>query len=289
MDLSIIIVNFNTKKLTLECIQSIYSSILSYSFEILVVDNNSTDGSVEAIKSEFPNVNIIENRENVGFSKANNQAILVSKGSYVLLLNSDTIVIENTLFSTIEYMNRHNDVGAMGCKVLLPDGSLDKACHRGFPTPEASFYYMTGIAKRYPHNPRFNGYHKSYLNMDDIHEIDCLVGAFMMVRRETINQIGMLDENFFMYGEDIDWCFRIKQAGWKIIYNPLISIVHYKGASSRKKPFKIVYEFHRAMLLFHQKHFSKKYNFIINGIVYTGIFIKLTLSVLLNLLNGKRS
>lgn len=282
MDLSIIIVNYNTKKLTLECIESIYKSKMNYTFEIFVVDNNSSDNSVDAIKETYSNVKVVENKENVGFSKANNQAIKVSNGRYVLLLNSDTIVNNTTLSTIIEFMDKHKEVGATGCKVVLPDGSLDKACHRGFPTPKASFYYITGLAKRFPSNPKFNGYHKSYLNMDEIHEIDCLVGAFMMVRRETIKDVGMLDETYFMYGEDIDWCYRIKKAGWKIYYNPKVSIIHYKGASSRKKPFKIVYEFYRAMFVFHKNHFAPKYNIFINLLVYLGISIKLSMELILN-------
>lgn len=282
MDLSIIIVNYNTRELTLQCISSIYESNIDNSFEVFVVDNNSSDNSVEAIRQQFPNVILIENTRNVGFSKANNQAIKQATGAFVLLLNSDTIVKENTLSIMLQYMKENEDVGAAGCEVLLPDGTLDKACHRGFPTPSASFYYMTGLAKKYSNNPRFNLYHKSYLNMDEIHEIDCLVGAFMIVRAKTIQEVGMLDETFFMYGEDIDWCYRIKEAGWDIIYNPTVSIIHYKGASSRKKPAKIVYEFHRAMYLFHKKHYAKKHSFFTNAIVYTGITVKLSLELLKN-------
>lgn len=282
MDLSIIIVNYNTRELTLQCISTVYESNIENNLEVFVVDNNSSDNSVEAIRQQFPNVILIENKENVGFSKANNQAIKQATGAFVLLLNSDTIVKENTLSIMLQYMKENEDVGAAGCEVLLPDGTLDKACHRGFPTPSASFYYMTGLAKKYSNNPRFNLYHKSYLNMDEIHEIDCLVGAFMIVRAETIKQVGMLDENFFMYGEDIDWCYRIKEAEWKVIYNPTASIIHYKGASSRKKPAKIVYEFHRAMYLFHKKHYAKKYSFLTNAIVYTGITVKLGLALLKN-------
>jgi GT2 family glycosyltransferase len=284
MDVSIIIVNYKTKKLTLECIQSIYHTKNSKQFEIFVVDNHSLDGSVEEIKKAFPNVKVIANLENVGFSKANNQAILESKGRYVLLLNSDTIVLENTISDIVDFMDANKEAGATGCKVLLPDGSLDKACHRGFPTPSASFYYMTGLAKKYPNKPRFNGYHMSYLNMDKTHEIDCLVGAFMLIRRETVEEVGMLDETFFMYGEDIDWCYRIKEAGWKIYYNPNVEILHYKGASSKRKPFKIVYEFHRAMFLFHRKNLAKNYNVFTNSAIYVGISIKLILSIVKNYL-----
>lgn len=288
MDVSIIIVNYNTKNITLDCIKSIYESKILHQFEILVVDNHSSDGSVNAIKKAFPNIKVIANKENVGFAKANNQAILKAKGRYILLLNSDTIVLENTISSSINFMDSDKSIGATGCKVVLRDGTLDKACHRGFPTPKASFYYMTGLAKRFPNSPRFNGYHKSYLNMNETHEIDCVVGAFMMVRSETIAQVGLLDETFFMYGEDIDWCYRIKEAGWKIYYYPNVSIIHYKGASSRKKPFKIVYEFYRAMFLFHKMHFSQEYNLLINGLVYTGISIKLSQSIISNILHNDR-
>ncbi|MGE7986545.1 glycosyltransferase family 2 protein [Lysinibacillus fusiformis] len=284
MDLSIVIVNYNTKKLTIDCIQSVIKSNLSFLYEIFVVDNASSDGSIVQIQNLFPQVHMISNKENVGFSKANNQAIRECNGRYVLLLNSDTIVNENTLDKIICFMDRETNIGAVGCEVNLADGTLDKACHRGFPMPEASFYYMTGLAKKFPNSPKYNSYHKSYLNMKEIHDIDCLVGAFMMVRREVIEQVGLLDEEFFMYGEDIDWCYRIKEAGWRIVYNPTVSITHYKGASSRKKPFKIVYEFHRAMYLFHKKHYAKKYSFFVNSGVYTGITLKLTLATISNLL-----
>ncbi|MFJ8457695.1 glycosyltransferase family 2 protein [Lysinibacillus xylanilyticus] len=288
MDLSVVIVNYNTKKLTIDCIQSVLKSKSNFQYDIFVVDNASSDGSVEQIKSKFPHVHVISNKENVGFSKANNQAIKACSSRYVLLLNSDTIVNENTLDEMICYMDEETNVGAVGCEVNLPDGTLDKACHRGFPTPEASLYYMIGLAKKFPNSSKYNSYHKSYMNMHEVHDIDCLVGAFMMVRREAFEQVGLLDEEFFMYGEDIDWCYRIKEAGWRIVYNPTVSIVHYKGASSRRKPFKIVYEFHRAMYLFHKKHFKTKYNFLINGIVYTGITLKLTFATISNLLKKVR-
>lgn len=282
MDVSIIIVNYNTPKLTVDAIDSILSSQTKYSFEIIVVDNHSSDHSVQLIKERFPEVKLIVNEENVGFAKANNQGINLSNGRYILLLNSDTIVKEDTIEKMIEFMDKNRQVGASGCKVLLPNGKLDQACHRGFPTPKASFYYLVGLSKLFPKSPRFNQYHLGYMNFDEPHPIDCLVGAFMLVRREVIEQVGLLDENFFMYGEDIDWCYRIKQAGWEIYYCPSTSIIHYKGASSKKKPFKIVYEFHRAMFLFHKKHYSKKYSFIINSLVYIGIATKFVLSTVVN-------
>lgn len=282
MDVSIVIVNFNTKQLTIDAIHSVFQSKTGYSYEILLVDNNSSDGSMEAFKRELPAATIIGNKENVGFAKANNQAIKMAKGRYILLLNSDTIVHEDTLQVMLDFMEANTKVGASGCKVVLPDGSLDKACRRGFPTPEASFYHFSGLAKLFPDNPHFNQYQLGHLDPDMDYPVDCLVGAFMLLRRDVIEQVGLLDEEFFMYGEDIDWCYRIKEAGWGIHYYPYTSIIHYKGASSRRKPFKIIYEFHRAMILFHRKHFAKKYSFIVNGLVYIGVSLKFLSSLIIN-------
>lgn len=282
MDLSILIVNYNTRELTLDALRSVYRSQTKYTFEVILIDNHSTDGSVEAIKEEFPQVTIIENQENVGFAKANNQGIRRAAGRYILLLNSDTIIQPDTLEIMLRFMDQHPNIGASGCKVVLPDGSLDKACRRGFPTPSASFYYAFGLAKLFPHVPKFNQYQLSYLDPDDDYPVDCLVGAFMLVRREVIDHVGMLDEDFFMYGEDVDWCYRIKKAGWEIYYYPKTSIIHYKGAGKKRKSRKVVYEFHRAMILFHRKHYQKSYSWLVNGLVYAGVGLKFLLAFVSN-------
>lgn len=282
MDLSILIVNYNTRELTLDALRSVYRSQTNYTFEVILIDNHSTDGSVEAIKEEFPQVKIIENQENVGFAKANNQGIRRAAGRYILLLNSDTIIQPDTLEIMLRFMDQHPNIGASGCKVVLPDGSLDKACRRGFPTPSASFYYAFGLAKLFPHVPKFNQYQLSYLDPDDDYPVDCLVGAFMLVRREVIDHVGMLDEDFFMYGEDVDWCYRIKKAGWEIYYYPKTSIIHYKGAGKKRKSRKVVYEFHRAMILFHRKHYQKSYSWLVNGLVYAGVGLKFLLAFVSN-------
>ncbi|MNN23643.1 N-acetylglucosaminyl-diphospho-decaprenol L-rhamnosyltransferase [compost metagenome] len=288
MDLSVLIVNYNTCRLTMDCLRSVVDSTTTYSYEIIVVDNASSDDSVETIAAEFPDVHLIANQENTGFARANNQAMAVARGRYVLLLNSDTIVQGDTFQTMISYMDEHKELGAAGCKVILPDGSLDKACRRGFPTPSASFYYAFGLSKLFPNHPRFNQYQLGYLDPNETYPIDCLVGAFMMVRQETIQQVGGLDETFFMYGEDVDWCYRIKQAGYGIHYHPATYIVHYKGASSRRKPLKIIYEFHRAMWVFHRKHYKAKYSWITNTAVYSGIALKFTLSFIQNKLIPRR-
>lgn len=279
-DVSIIIVNFNTRQLTLDCLASVYVSQTSYQYEVIVIDNASHDGSVEAIREVYPDVELIANQNNTGFAVANNQGMEVAKGRYILLLNSDTVIQPNTLHTMIYFMDRHPEMGASGCKVILPDGSLDKACKRGFPTPSASFYYAFGISRLFPDRPKFNQYQLGHLSPDDEYPVDCLVGAFMLVRRETIDQVGGLDETFFMYGEDIDWCYRIKEAGWGIFYYPRTYIVHYKGGSARRKPLKITYEFHRAMWVFHCKHYAKNYNLLTNTTVWMGISLKFTLSLL---------
>ncbi|MGF9699865.1 glycosyltransferase family 2 protein [Paenibacillus sp. MABNR03] len=281
-DVSIIIVNYNTRQLTLDCLASVYKSITSFQYELIVVDNASHDGSVEAIRDAFPEVRIIANRDNTGFAVANNQAMEIAKGRYILLLNSDTVVQKDTLEIMIGFMDRHPEMGASGCKVILPDGSLDKACKRGFPTPSASFYYAFGISHMFPDRPKFNQYQLGHLSPDNEYPVDCLVGAFMLVRRETIDQVGGLDETFFMYGEDIDWCYRIKEAGWGIYYYPHTYIVHYKGASARRKPMKIIYEFHRAMWVFHRKHYAKRYGILTNTAVWLGISLKFSLSLIRN-------
>lgn len=282
MDLSIIIVNYNTCRLTLDCLQSVFDSETAYQYEVFVVDNASADDSVEAISREFPQVQLIANHENTGFAKANNQGMEIAKGRYVLLLNSDTIVQPDTLQTMVSLMDNRPDLGAAGCKIILPDGSLDKACRRGFPTPSASFYYAFGFSRLFPNTPRFNQYQLGYLDPNEAYPVDCLMGAFMLVRREVIEQIGGLDETFFMYGEDVDWCYRIKEAGWGIHYEPATYIVHYKGASSRRKPFKIIYEFHRAMWVFHRKHYKRQYSWLTNGAIYCGIAVKFMLSLISN-------
>lgn len=289
MDISILIVNYNTCRLTLDCLRSVYDSKTSYSYEIIVADNASSDESVQQIKENYPKVSLIVNQENLGFAKANNQAMEIAVGRYILLLNSDTIVQPDSLQTMVDFMDKHTKVGASGCKVILPDGSLDKACRRGFPTPSASFYYAFGFSKLFPTIRRFNQYQLGYLDPNESYAIDCLVGAFILVRRATLQQVGGLDEAFFMYGEDIDWCYRIKQMGWDIWYHPATYIIHYKGASSRRKPVKIIYEFHRSMWIFHRKHYVKQYSWFTNIAVYCGIALKFTLSLITSkyIIHGK--
>jgi len=283
-DLSIIMVSYNTKELTKQTLNSISKDKnRDFDYEIFIVDNHSQDGSIEMIRHCFPEVKLIVNQKNLGFAKANNIAIKEAAGKFILLLNSDTFVHDNGLEKSLKYLQTHPKVGALGCKVMLPDGTLDHACKRGFPTPAASFYYLLKLDKSFPNSKRFGAYDLTYLSENETQEVDSLTGAFMMVRKETIEEIGLLDEDYFMYGEDIDWCYRIKQKGWKIIYFPKAVITHYKGGSSKKKKTKLIYEFHRSMWLFFKKHYRKDSGIIVTVLVYLGILLKLLISLTVNL------
>ncbi|BCJ87799.1 glycosyltransferase family 2 protein [Effusibacillus dendaii] len=283
MDLSIVIVSYNTKDLLIQTLDSVFRHTSGLYLEVFVVDNASSDGSPEAVTDLYPQVKIIRNQKNEGFAAANNQAIEQATGRYILLLNSDTIVQESTFHTMITYMDGHSKIGAAGCKVVKPDGTLDLACRRSFPTPMNSLYQALKLDKLFPQSPRFASYNLTYLDENEMYQVDCLVGAFMMVRRETIDQVGMLDDQFFMYGEDIDWCYRIKQAGWQIWYYPKTSIIHYKGASSAKKKYRMIWEFHRAMILYYRKHHAGNSIFLVNWLVYLGILSRYVMVATLNL------
>ncbi|MBB6698270.1 glycosyltransferase family 2 protein [Clostridium algidicarnis] len=283
MDLSIIIVNYNTPKLTIDAINSVIKTTKDLIYEIIVLDNGSSDNSISEITDTFlDKIIFIDNKFNLGFSKANNIGMSIAKGDYILLLNSDTVVKENTIDDSLSYIKQNKDIGALGCKILLKNGTLDKACKRGFPTPWNSLAYMLKLDKAFK-NKKFGGYNLTYLNQDEINEVDCLMGAYMIVPREVIEKVGMLDETFFMYGEDIDWCYRIKSHGFKIVYYPKVEILHYKKASSAKKRTKTIYEFNRAMIVFYNKHYKSKYNIFVSFAVYLGVAIKLILSLLINI------
>ena len=284
MDLSIVILNYQTFELTKNTINSIFEYEYPFSYEVLLVDNASGDDSLSRLKDYFKdNVIFIESRENNGFAAGNNQALKIAKGKYQLLLNSDTIVWENTLESIYYYMEKHTDVGATGCRVLLENGDLDKACKRSFPNVKNSFFRLFHI----PTKSKDDNYNLDSLPDDGVYEIDCLTGAFMFIRKEALDEVGFLDETFFMYGEDIDLCFRIKQAGWKIVYYGKSKITHFKGASSKKQKSKLIYEFYRAMYVYYKKHHAHESFFITNFIVYFVIALLCILKLFLNLFKKK--
>ncbi len=294
MKLSIIIVNYNTYTLTKQTIDSVLEKKLPFKYEIMLVDNASQDDSMARLQEDYKELisqgllNITLNDANLGFAKANNIGMRKSKGEYILLLNSDTYVVEDCLQKCMQYIERYNTeaviqgeneckIGALGCKVILPDGTLDHACKRGFPTPRASLYYFLKLHKR--DKVKYGLYDALHLDENEVGEVDCLMGAFMLMPRHVLDQVGLLDEDFFMYGEDIDLCYRIKEGGYKIMYYPEASIIHYKGGSSKKRRTKVIYDFHNAMWIFYKKHYIKTYSLWINSLVYVGIWAKYALEI----------
>ncbi|MDR0733645.1 MAG: glycosyltransferase family 2 protein [Dysgonamonadaceae bacterium] len=253
MKLSIIIVNYNVKYYLEQCLDSVLKSAHNQDTEIFVVDNHSSDGSLEYLIPKFPTVRFINNQENVGFSTANNQAIAQAQGEYILLLNPDTALGENTLTQVCRFMDNNKRAGAVGVKMLDGFGQFLPESKRGFPSPWHSFTKMSGLSKLFPRSKVFGGYHLGYLDENETHEVGALAGAFMMLRRETIEKSGSLDNRFFMYGEDIDLSYRINQAGYANFYLPC-PIIHYKGESTRKD-IRYVKHFYAAMLIFFDKHY----------------------------------
>ena len=281
MKLSIVIVNYNVEHFLEQCLFSVRKAVANIEAEVFVVDNNSVDGSLKMLAEKFPEVKVIANKDNVGFSRANNQAIRVSTGEYVLLLNPDTVVEDDTFTKTIAFMDSHPDAGGLGVKMVDGKGRFLPESKRGLPTPATAFYKMFGLAKLFPHSKRFARYYLGHLDNDEINEVEILSGAFMLMRRETLDKSGLLDETFFMYGEDIDLSYRIILAGYKNYYYPKTRIIHYKGESTKKTSVNYVLVFYKAMEIFVKKHFAnegaKTYSFFINIAIYLKAFLALLL------------
>jgi GT2 family glycosyltransferase len=283
IDVSVIILNFNTRDLTRICIERLMQSQLgAYSMEIILCDNASSDGTVELIKEKFPDVVVIQNGKNAGFAAGNNPGIKCAKGRYVLLLNSDTEVSRDSVKEMITFMDSHIKAGASTCKLVLPNGRMDPACHRGFPTPWAACTYLVKLEKLFPKSKLFGEYHQGYKGFSTTHEVDSISGAFFMVRKVVIESVGLLDEDYFMYAEDIDWAYRIKKAGWEIWFNPNVTVLHKKKQSGRahsEKARRVTTEiyFHTYNWLFYKKHYAKKYSkfmsFIINTLYSFRLFL----------------
>lgn len=295
IDVSIIIVSYNTKDILLECIQSIVSTAKDVRYEIIIVDNASVDGTVEEISNiKFPisNIKFIQNKENLGFSKANNIGVGKATGKYILFLNSDTVVHKDTIKTMVEFMDAHTDAGAATCKVQLPNGELDDASHRGFPTPWNAFCHFSGLSQIFSKSRIFAGYSLGWKDLSSIHEIDALAGAFMMVRREAGDKVVWWDKDYFWYGEDLDFCYRLKEKGWKIYFVPTVSILHYKGVSgglkkssehitkasseTRKRATHARFE---AMEIFYKKHYNNKYPKLLTWLILRGIELKRTVAL----------
>lgn len=258
MDLSVIIVNYNVRHFLEQCLISVRKAASGILCDITVVDNNSADGSCAMVRSEFPEVKLIRNPDNKGFSAACNQAIRLSEAEFILLLNPDTVVEEHTFTKCLNFMKDHPDAGALGVKMINGNGKLLPESKRALPTPATAFFKMSGLAWLFPKSQIFNRYYLGHLNSSETSEADILSGAFMFIRKTVLDRTGLLDESFFMYGEDIDLSYRIIKEGYKNYYYPGVSIIHYKGESTRKGDLNYVLHFYRAMLIFINKHFSKK-------------------------------
>ena len=295
LDLAIIIVSYNTRRLLRECLASVYSSQGDFSFEVWVVDNASTDGSAEMVAAEFPQAHLIRSEVNGGYAYANNLGLRAAgfgsgtepQPRYALLLNPDTLLPPSALKDMLAFMEEHPEAGAAGPRLVRPNGELDLACRRSFPTPANSFYKIFGLSKLFPHSPRFARYNLTFMDPDQTIEVDSVVGAFMLVRGEAIRQVGLLDESFFMYGEDLDWAYRMKAAGWKVYYNADVTVLHYKGESSKQSR-KARYEFYRAMYLFYQKHYRATTPLWLHWLVIAGIALRGGLAMLQELIQRRQ-
>ena len=261
MDLTVVIVNYNVKHYLEQCLDSVFAAQGTLDMEVYVVDNNSSDGSVDYLQARCPQVHYIANKDNRGFSHANNQAIRLAQGRYVLLLNPDTFVTEHTFADCISYLDQHPEVGATGVGMYDWRGCFAWESRRGVPTPWTAFCKMVGLTALFPHSRRFGRYYMRYLPRTEANYIEIISGAYCMLRREALQQVGLLDETFFMYGEDIDLSYRLLQARWRNAYVPT-PILHYKGESTQKQSYRYVRIFHEAMLIFFDKHFSHRYRLV---------------------------
>ncbi|HEX2915658.1 MAG TPA: glycosyltransferase family 2 protein [Chloroflexia bacterium] len=323
-DLDIVIVNYNTAGLLRDCLNSVFASQCNFRWRVFVVDNASRDDSVRMVREEFEplheNLILIASPLNGGYAFGNNLALrricplpanqastlpisgengqtLVTRqllrigtqpqARYVLLLNPDTVVPPDCFQIMYDFLEDHPEAGVVGPKLVLGSGKLDLACRRSFPTPEVSLYRMLGLSKFFPGNRRFARYNLTYLDENELYEVDSVVGAFMLVRGEAIRQAGILDEEYFMYGEDLDWAYRIKQHGWKVFYNPATTVIHYKGESSKQRSTKSLLNFYHAMFVFYHKHYAGQTFFLVNWFIYFGIVVKGALALARNALRPR--
>jgi N-acetylglucosaminyl-diphospho-decaprenol L-rhamnosyltransferase len=285
LNLGIVIVNYNVRDMLRSCLASVYDSRGDFSFQVCVVDNGSSDGSAEMVEGLFPQVRLIR-AENRGYAAGNNLGLQFfgfgepgthrgegNQPRHILLLNPDTELPPAALADMLAFVDARPQAGIAGPRLVREDGSLDKACRRSFPTPEVAFYRLSGLSRLFPGSPRFGRYNVTYLSPDVTAEIDSVVGAFMLIRAEVLNQIGLLDERYFMYAEDLDFCYRAKAAGWQVWYYPGVTVLHYKGQSSRQRSAFANAKFYETMRLFHAKHFEKETPFVVNWLIYGAVYL----------------
>ncbi|RMH00305.1 MAG: glycosyltransferase family 2 protein [Chloroflexi bacterium] len=286
--LSVIVVSYNTRQLLDDCLASLVrANMPEGGMEIIVVDNASTDGSPEMVAEKYPQVCLIASDENLGFAAANNRGTAVAHGEYLLFLNSDTRVSVDALAQPLAYLQQHPEVGALTVRLMYPNGQRDPDNHRGFPTPWNAFCHFSGLNRLFPGAPLFNGYFQSWQDFSQTHTVDVIAGSYMMMPAKLFHELGGWDETYFFYGEDIDFCYRIRQAGYQIVYYPHVEVLHYKGASSglrkesaeiarppRETRIKVAEESVRAMKVFYRKFYSQKYPRVVTALVLAGIQVR---------------
>lgn len=285
MDLSLVILNYNTREHLRACLESVRiegSTSVSggpLQTEVVVVDNASADGSADMVAREFPWVDLMRSPRNGGYAFGNNLALRRVRGRAVLLLNPDTLLAPGSIARLYARLDEHPEAGIVGPKLLRPDGSMHLACRRSFPTPEVAFYRLSGLSRFFPRSPRFGRYNLTYVDPNQPMAVDAVCGACMLMRREVLADAGLLDERFFMYGEDLDLCLRAKRAGWTVRYEPSVSVQHQHGAASRKRALRTTFHFFRAMDLFYKKHYVNSYPKLVTGLVRTAIYGALGLAM----------
>ena len=279
-DLAVVIVSYNTREYLAPCLEALPAALGGLAAEVWVVDNASPDDSAGLVRERFPDVHLIASDRNGGYAYANNLGLRAAgfdpdsgpaRFRHALLLNPDTVPSPGSLERLLAFLDANPSVGACGPRVVRPDGSLDRACRRGTPTPLVAFYQLTGLARLFPRSRHFARYNLTYLPEHRQAEVDAVVGACMLLRGEALRAVGLMDERFFMYGEDLDLCLRLRQAGWKVLYYPAVELVHHKGRATRKASERMIYEFYRSMELFHDKHFAATSSPPLNAAIRTAI------------------
>lgn len=289
IDISICIVTYQAREWLRGCLNSIYEHTSRASFEIIVIDNGSRDGVGEMLANEFPEVSFKANPKNLGYTRPMNQALRASRGRYLMQLNPDTIVKPGALDELVEFMENHGEAGICGPKVLNRDGTLQLQCRRGEPRPLAVLSYFLGLSKVFPNSRIFGGYLLNYLDEDVVQDVPGVSGSCMLIRREVIDQIGYLDESFFAYQEDTDYCLRARQAGWKIYYVPESVIIHYGGqGGTRVEPYRSIVAWHKSYWYLYKKHYAREYFFLLNWLYYAAMFAKMTWTLFANLFRREK-
>jgi len=287
MKLSIIIVNYNSKKIVKECLVSVFSNLKKSIYEVIVSDNGSTDGSIEMIKKEFAQTRLVENKKNIGFAAANNRAIEMSRGEYIFLLNPDTVILDESIFKLVEFMDDNKNIGAVGPLVVNADGSMQKQCKRGNPDFWNSFTYYSGLWKLFPRDKKWQKIFGGYFLLDKPNDLICevgsLSGAAMIVRKSIIDKVGLMNEEYIMYWDDLDWCFRIKDVGWKIYYFPESKIIHYGGVGgSQIHAFKNLWYFYHGACVYYNHFFAQRDFFVVRFLYYAGVWTVFVLKIIVN-------